>query len=80
MKLHMCFRFPTLVSNLAYSKNQIYIVYISTVNISKMLTDTVNTIVAVEYDVAMGLQVVYLDLILIYFKGQGHAHFDCEYL
>ena len=52
----------------------------STENISQTATDVANIAIVNKYKVACGLSIGILTLALAYSKGQGRAHFDCEYL
>ena len=55
---------------------------LSTVNISKMATDRVNIIIAINYEVIYGLLIGIFGFDHAHFKnqGQGCAHIDSEYL
>ena len=53
--------------------------HISTVNICKIMTDKANVAIA-NTRIHMAFRLAYLHLALAHSKGQGHAHFECEYL
>ena len=74
MKSHMGFRLAYL--DLTLLEVKLKVMHISSVNISKMVTDSANITIAIEYDVTYGRLLAYLRLILGYFRGHclGHAH------
>ena len=50
-------------------------------NISQTVTDRTNIAIAyTESHIYMGFRLAYLHLTLAHHKGQGHAHFNCEYV
>ena len=54
---------------------------ISSANILQMLTDRTNVTITNKYKVTYGQNpLANLHLILVHSKGQGHAHFDSQYL
>ena len=55
---------------------------ISIANISQMMTNMANKIFATNIKLYTAFQLAYLHLTLAHInsQGQGHAHFDCQYI
>ena len=74
----MTFQLAFLQLTLAYSKGPFKFIHISTVNISKMVSNRTNITIAMKYEVTNGLSIGIFRFILAHCKGQGQgrAHFD----
>ena len=53
--------------------------HISTVNISKVVTDEAYITVAIQYRRLLISSIFRFDLVPFKDQGQGQVHFDCEY-